>query len=161
MGDMCEVICGDITQKKWRCRHGGAADMQGFFDRALCDAPCTASGIRPRLCFADLSKAVVLDHAQYQQRVLKHVVGCVRPGGVVVYSTCSITTQENEQVVCWALENLPLRLLEPRPDLLRLTSTPEGFAATLLSTEDRKKLLRFSAAGPTGTGFFIACFERL
>eukprot|EP00931_Biecheleriopsis_adriatica_P100768 TRINITY_DN76008_c0_g1_i1.p1 TRINITY_DN76008_c0_g1~~TRINITY_DN76008_c0_g1_i1.p1 ORF type:complete len:515 (-),score=71.09 TRINITY_DN76008_c0_g1_i1:33-1532(-) len=160
-GDTCEVIAGDVVLGKWKCRHGSAKEMTGFFDRALCDAPCSASGLRPRLDWEGLGREEILDHAQYQRRVLAGVTRCVRPGGVVVYSTCSITAQENEENVRWALDHLPLRLVAPAGKLLDLVCPPAGYATSLLSEEDRRKLLRFSASGPDGMGFFISRFERL
>merc|ERR1712194_809853 len=101
------------------------------------------------------------DHAKYQRRVLKAVAKSVRPGGVIVYSTCSLTAQENEENVRWALEELPLQLATPASALLGLVSPPDGYAKVVLSEAERHKVLRFSAAGLGGVGFFIARFERL
>lgn len=159
--DACEVICGDAVRGEWRCRHGGAQEMAEYFDRALCDAPCSASGLRPRLRFSDLGTKEVLDMAKYQRRVLKAITKVVRVGGVIVFSTCSLTAQENEENVRWALDELPLRLLAPRPELLRLVTPPSGHACTVLSDEERSRVMRFSAAGPGGVGFFVAKFEKV
>ena len=59
------------------------------FDYILLDAPCTALGIRPRLLLPhDLE--LLLQTAEYQRKLLDVAVQLLKPGGVLVYSTCSI-----------------------------------------------------------------------
>ena len=72
-----------------------------IFDRILVDAPCSGTGtiarnpeIRWRLKEADLAR-----HAQRQARVLRNALACLKPGGRLVYSTCSLEREENEDVV--------------------------------------------------------------
>jgi protein-L-isoaspartate O-methyltransferase len=62
----------------------------GSFDAVLLDAPCTALGLRPRLA-QQHSLPQLLDMAAYQRRLLAAAVQLVRPGGALVYSTCSIS----------------------------------------------------------------------
>jgi 16S rRNA (cytosine967-C5)-methyltransferase len=76
-------------------------EPSGEFDRALVDVPCSNTGVlgkRPearwRLRPADLRQLVTL-----QARLLRLATESVKPGGVVVYSTCSIEPEENRQVV--------------------------------------------------------------
>ncbi|MBS1823893.1 MAG: hypothetical protein JST93_01110 [Acidobacteria bacterium] len=79
------------------------------FDRVLVDAPCSGTGtlarnpeIRYRLRpedFADL-------HSR-QVRILKNAIDSVAPGGILVYSTCSLEPEENEHVVREALGHTP------------------------------------------------------
>jgi 16S rRNA (cytosine967-C5)-methyltransferase len=79
------------------------------FDAALVDVPCSNTGVlgrRPevrwRLKPGDLSELVPL-----QTRLLQQACALVRPGGVVVYSTCSIEPEENGGVVRSVLRDLP------------------------------------------------------
>ena len=71
------------------------------FDRVLVDAPCSGTGtlrrnpeIRWRLKPADIP---VL--AEQQKRILRHAIEMVKPGGRLVYSTCSVEREENEDVI--------------------------------------------------------------
>ena len=72
-----------------------------LFDRVLVDAPCSGTGtlarnpeIKWRLKPGDL-----VDLQAKQRRILSHALDCLAPGGVLVYSTCSMEPEENRQVV--------------------------------------------------------------
>jgi len=75
-------------------------DAQAF-DRVLLDAPCSGTGtlrhnpeIRWRLKNDD-----ILTLAEQQKRFLSHAAKVVKPGGLLVYSTCSVEVEENEDVI--------------------------------------------------------------
>ncbi len=79
------------------------------FDLALADVPCSGTGtlgrnpeIRHRLRPDDLTR-----QAERQRAILSAALRAVRPGGRVVYSTCSLEPEENEQVVAAALAENP------------------------------------------------------
>lgn len=83
--------------------------FSGAFDRVLLDAPCSGLGtlrrnpeIRWRIAQADLEKC-----SQIQRRLLRSAALCVKPGGHLVYTTCAVTPEENEQVVTDFLYSLP------------------------------------------------------
>lgn len=73
----------------------------GSFDVVLVDAPCSNSGViarRPEARFRlDARNMQVL--VNLQARLLQQAAGCVRPGGSLLYSTCSIESVENRQLV--------------------------------------------------------------
>lgn len=73
------------------------------FDRILLDAPCSALGNRPQLR-NDMSPKMLASYPVVQKKLFRAAVGLLKPGGVLVYSTCTINAAENEQVVAWALE---------------------------------------------------------
>ena len=89
----------------------------GQFDGALVDVPCSNTGVlgkRPearwRITPYDLGELPRL-----QLRLLNRALDCVRPGGRVVYSTCSIEPPENQQVVQKCLAARPnLTLIQER-----------------------------------------------
>lgn len=73
----------------------------GTFDRVLVDAPCTGSGTfrrhpdaRWRVTERDLELYVAR-----QKRILARAIGAAKPGGFIVYATCSVLAEENEEVV--------------------------------------------------------------
>jgi len=67
-------------------------------DRVLVDPPCTALGVRPKLEDRKSYRDVEV-LKRYQLQFLRAAAAVVKPGGTVVYSTCTITSEENEEVV--------------------------------------------------------------
>jgi 16S rRNA (cytosine967-C5)-methyltransferase len=87
-------------------------------DLVLVDAPCTGTGTfrrhpdaRWRLKISDL--AVM---ASLQRSILRAAAGVVRPGGILVYSTCSLEPEENEEQVQRFLAEHPGWQIEPPPE---------------------------------------------
>lgn len=81
----------------------------GSFDRVLVDAPCSGTGtlranpeIRWRLTAGDFEK-----FAEQQKRIVTRAVDVLKPGGRLVYSTCSVEPEENEEVI----KDLNLKLI--------------------------------------------------
>ena len=127
-----------------------ARDLPEFFsfDRALLDAPCSGSGTWLPGAKGRFEAALLRRTAQLQDSLLRKALSLVRPGGTVVYSTCSILPQENEEIVSRALERggcalLPveeerfaevprLPCLLPGALLVRPTAEYEGFFAAVL-----------------------------
>lgn len=84
------------------------------FDAIICDAPCTGSGTWGRtpeqLLFFDEHK---IGHYQtVQKKIMANISLCLKQGGYLVYSTCSVFKKENEEVVELVQRNSPLTLLE-------------------------------------------------
>ena len=77
------------------------------FDRVLLDAPCSGEGLfqldQPQ-SFAYWSKKKIAEMVRKQRRLLYSAVRSLRPGGTLVYSTCTFAPEENEAVVQHALE---------------------------------------------------------
>lgn len=71
------------------------------FDRILVDAPCTGLGVLRRHPEAKWHKheALLIPQQARQLAILIHVSSLLRPGGIIVYSTCSTEIEENEQVI--------------------------------------------------------------
>jgi NOL1/NOP2/sun family putative RNA methylase len=101
---------------------GGEASF-GQFDRTLVDAPCSCEGtVRKN---PDVVDEWTLEHvtavAGVQKGILRRAVQATRPGGVVVYSTCTFAPEENEAVLQHVLDREACRLvgfelpLETRP----------------------------------------------
>ena len=71
-------------------------------DKILLDAPCTALGIRPKLWESRTPKDIEAT-ARYQRAFIWAAVKSLRKGGVLVYSTCTLSLEENEANVKYAL----------------------------------------------------------
>lgn len=74
------------------------------FDKILLDAPCSALGQRPQFRNDSTAKQLA-SFPKVQRKLMDSAVELLKPsGGVLVYSTCTITVEENEEIVSWALE---------------------------------------------------------
>jgi 16S rRNA C967 or C1407 C5-methylase (RsmB/RsmF family) len=71
----------------------------------LLDAPCSALGQRPQLRNTIKVKEL-MSFPKLQKKLLRAAVELVKPGGCIVYSTCTFNVDENEKVVLWAKQNL-------------------------------------------------------
>ena len=81
----------------------------GFFDRVLVDAPCSGEGMfrKEEAAVTDWSVETVRMCADRQRQILHSAAQMVRPGGRLVYSTCTFAPEENEETVAVFLESHP------------------------------------------------------
>ena len=138
----------------------------GYFDRILVDAPCSGEGMfrRHPETMAQWNAASPAGCAQRQKQILSHAARMLRPGGRILYSTCTFSEAENEGVVAsfladhsdFALVPFALPGLPPCEGMLRLWPHEiqgEGhFAALLERAEDAPgpgKTARISADFPS------------
>ncbi|PHJ25744.1 nol1 nop2 sun family protein [Cystoisospora suis] len=154
-GGMIEAVCGDSAKCEWSSAKLGssAKDLTEKFDRVLADVTCTGLGLRPRLDFEDVTTEAIFAAAAYQREFLEAGCRMLKPGGVIVYSTCSITRQENEENVAWALDKLPLEL-EPAEPFVG-TSSDTAAVPQILSPDNAALVQRFCPSA-NAIGFFIA-----
>jgi 16S rRNA (cytosine967-C5)-methyltransferase len=98
-------------------RHAGSGDLEPGFDRVLVDAPCTGLGALRRRPEARWRRqpADVAALAKLQRELLAAAISLTRPGGVVLYATCSPHLAETVGVVSDALRRHPVRALDTRP----------------------------------------------
>ncbi|XP_005564818.1 tRNA (cytosine(72)-C(5))-methyltransferase NSUN6 isoform X5 [Macaca nemestrina] len=83
------------------------------FDRILLDAPCSGMGQRPNMaCTWSLKE--LASYQPLQRKLFTAAVQLLKPEGVLVYSTCTITLAENEEQVAWALTKFPCLQLQPQ-----------------------------------------------
>ncbi len=113
-------------------------------DKVLLDPPCTAIGVIPKVY--DVKRLEdAMAASRYQWQFVKVAARILRPGGRLVYSTCTITRMENEDIVSRA-ERLGLRLVE-----LRAPGSSRGLGVPAS---------RFYPSVQRTPGYFIAVLEK-
>lgn len=120
----------------------------GDYDGVLVDAPCSGSGTwrrSPHLKWTTTPQ-LIADRAELQLRLLLQFAACVKPGGHLIYATCSLSVQENEAVAERFLAER--RDFEPLPSTRTFGFTPRGHGLT------------FFPARHGTDGFFTASFRR-
>jgi len=92
-----------------------ASRFPGFFDRVLVDAPCSGEGMfrKEEAAVTDWSEETVQMCARRQREILNSAARLVRPGGRLVYSTCTFAPEEDEETVAAFLESHPEFTPEP------------------------------------------------
>lgn len=139
---------------------GNLADrFEGFFDKVLVDAPCSGEGMFRK----DPAVIKTWDEerpeyfAKLQRDILKNAVCMLRPGGQLLYSTCTFAPVENEGSISWLLENFPeMDVLEIEPY--------EGFAPGHSEwgngDERLKRCVRIWPHKLKGEGHFLALLKK-
>ena len=92
------------------------ADLKEQADVVLCDVPCSGLGVMGKK--RDIKYHMTADKMQsiceLQRQIVKSSWSYVKPGGVLLYSTCTIHPEENEKMVVWITENFPFVKEEER-----------------------------------------------
>jgi len=132
------------------------------FDRILVDAPCSGTGTlarHPEIRWR-LRPEQLTEFHELQIRMLRNALATLAPGGRLVYSTCSIEPEENEDVVATVLRSEPsIRNVPSSVAAERLQpQLAEGLDATTLFASDG--FFRTSPALQHTDGFFAAALER-
>lgn len=138
--------------------------VMGGFDRVLLDAPCSGTGVIAKDPSVKTNKTekdfMLLPHLQKQLLLaaIDSVDHASKTGGYIVYSTCSVTVEENEQVVQYALSKRPnIKLVETG-----LTFGKEGFKSYMGKMFDAKMAMtrRYYPHTFNVDGFFVAKFKK-
>jgi 16S rRNA (cytosine967-C5)-methyltransferase len=132
-----------------------AAVGEGF-DRVLLDAPCSDLGTlasRPDARWRKSPKAIER-LVEIQDALLRHAAGLLRPGGALVYSTCTISRRENEERIAALLDAAGTGEVPP----LRLDDL--GTMAPALASAAEPRCLQLRPDRDRTTGFFIARLVR-
>ncbi|HEV7781406.1 MAG TPA: Fmu (Sun) domain protein [Chitinophagaceae bacterium] len=142
---------------KWGCENvivtnndpANFSQLENYFDLIVVDAPCSGSGLfrRDPEAIGEWSENNVQLCSQRQQRILADCWPALKKGGVLIYSTCSYSEEEDEQIVKWMKDSfdatdLPLTIDEE----WGIMKSSGGY--------------RFWPDKVKGEGFFIACFQK-
>lgn len=104
------INCGMIVNKgEWLSKH-----FDGYFDKILVDAPCTGLGIVQKK--QEVSNWWSSNHAlklsETQMKLLVSAIKSLKVGGEIVYSTCTLTLEENEFLINRVLNKYPVELMD-------------------------------------------------
>lgn len=86
-----------------------SAKLPQFFDKILIDAPCSGEGMfrKDPDAISYWSESYPAECAQRQRDILAEAVKMLKPGGELVYSTCTFAPEEDEQMIAWLLSEYP------------------------------------------------------
>lgn len=134
--DSVKAVCTDTKKTK---ETEGPPFFPESFDRVLLDAPCSGLGQRPNMSNS-WSLKEICSYQPLQRKLFQTAVSLLKKGGVLVYSTCTVSLAENEEQVAWALSNFPCLSLQPQEPHIGA----EGMPGAGLSPEQLRLLQRFS-----------------
>ncbi len=126
------------------------------FDKILLDAPCSGNFCVEEDFFNKRKVSDFSNRSALQKRLLEEACDVLKKDGVLVYSTCSLEPEEDEEVVSWALKNLPL-------DIIPLEVGDRGVAEFYGKEYDKRVIgcSRFWPHRHKTQGFFVARFKKL
>ena len=125
-----------------------------FFDLMVVDAPCSGEGMFRKDSFAveQWNVSIVEQCVKRQREILNDIWGSLRPGGLLVYSTCTFNREENEECVHWIVEELGATPLEVE------ISAEWGITRALDGSNI--PVYRFIPGFTAGEGFFLAVLRK-
>ena len=129
---------------------------EGKFDKVLLDAPCSGEGTflaNDARTYRNWSKKTVTELSKMQKKLIKSAYQAVKNGGIIVYSTCTMNVEENENILSYALNELDLKLVDIN---LELKNSVKGFQ---VEGQDFKKAIRI-LPNENYEGFFVAKFQK-
>ena len=117
--------------------------LDHFFDVIVIDAPCSGEGLfrKDQRAREEWSEANVQLCADRQKRIFNDVLPALKPGGFVVYSTCTYNDLENKNQVDYLIENL-------------------GYQPFVINQDQNICYKQFFPHLVEGEGFFIACLQK-
>lgn len=129
------------------------ARLPHFFDLLVVDAPCSGEGLfrRDPTAASEWSEANVKLCSERQRRILADVWNSLRPGGLLIYSTCTYSPQENEENLQWLHQHFEAEVLSLK--LEESWGVNEAEAGGV-------KGYRFYPHKSRGEGFFMAVIRK-
>lgn len=140
------VVCNNDAQH--------FAALPNYFDLIVVDAPCSGSGLFRKQADAieHWSEENVEHCSARQKRILADIYSSLKPNGILIYSTCSYSAEENEEIVSWLLKE---KKMETKQIALDKT-----WHITETQTNKGGYGYRFFPHLTNGEGFFLASFKK-
>jgi NOL1/NOP2/sun family putative RNA methylase len=128
--------------------------LSGLFDVVVIDAPCSGSGLfrRDAEAIKEWSEANVQLCSQRQQRIIADAWNCLKEDGVLIYSTCSYSTEEDEEILDWIMKGF-------KAEGIRL-KVEAAWGIDEVQSSTGAYGYRFWPYKVKGEGFFIAAFRK-
>ena len=129
--------------------------IPGYFDVIVVDAPCSGSGLfrKDDAAIRAWSLNNVQLCSQRQQRILADALPALKEDGLLVYSTCSYSPEEDEAIADWLVNECSM-------ESCLLNIEPEWNIVSVHSPETGATGYRFYPDKTRGEGFFLACFKK-
>ena len=103
-------------------------ELRGAFDVVIADVPCSGLGVirrKPEIRFKPEDEIASLPEIQLE--ILRSLAACVKPGGTLLYSTCTLLERENEDIVRAFLEGAQSYTVTAQRTLWPDTDKTDGF----------------------------------
>ena len=110
-----------------------------LFDLILTDVPCSGEGMfrKDPATIKEWSVQNVMKCQQLQRTIVSDIWPCLKPGGILIYSTCTFNRHEDEENIEWIIDNLGAEVLMPAKRFIPGVDKGEGlFMAVLRKTSD-------------------------
>jgi 16S rRNA C967 or C1407 C5-methylase (RsmB/RsmF family)/NOL1/NOP2/fmu family ribosome biogenesis protein len=129
--------------------------LPGYFNLMVVDAPCSGSGLFRKDADAidEWSEANVQLCSMRQKRILADAIGGLQDRGYLIYSTCSYSQEEDEDVCDWIVDELKLTPVN-------IPINPSWGIVETSSFKHNVPGYRFYPDKVKGEGFFVACFKQ-
>ncbi len=129
--------------------------LENYFDVIVVDAPCSGSGLfrKDAEAINEWSKNNVMLCSQRQQRILADVYTSLKQDGILIYSTCSYSKEEDEDILNWMKDNFNV-------ESIQLELKDEWNILETQSVKHKTFGYRFWPDKLQGEGFFIAAFKK-
>jgi len=123
-------------------------EINNFFDLVICDAPCTGSGLFRKYpeWIHSFNEQLIEQCVTRQKQILSNLFSSIQENGYLIYSTCSFTTEENEDIAEFILQNGFELVNIPVPENTGIIKTERG--------------IRFFPHLTPSEGFFYSVFQK-
>jgi len=137
-------------------------ELEIFPDKILVDVPCSGEGtLRSSYqTYLMWNEKAIRKLSKIQRKLVSSAIEILKPGGEIIYSTCTHAPEENEEVVNWVLENFPEMKLQKIELPIKIRHGLTKYQDKKFSSE-LKKCARVYPQDNNTEGFFIAKFKKM
>ena len=129
--------------------------LTGYFDVIVIDVPCSGSGLfrKDKRALDEWSEDNIALCSVRQQRIIADVWPALKKDGILIYSTCSFSPQEDEDILDWVAD-------EYHAESIEVPLNPEWGIVNTISSKNKMCGYRFFPGQAHGEGFFVAMIRK-